>query len=95
MGLIENMLISVVHLAFVVTDVLLMVLVLKVIYDRWQIPWMEPILTAVKPAMNAVLNWFASLVLRATGKSYHDKTLLILLIICLLLMRFLVVSITG
>ena len=95
MGLIENMLISVVHLAFVAADVLLMVVVLKIIYDRWQIPWMEPILTAVKPVISVVLNWFASLVLRATGKSYHDKTLLILLIICLLLMRFLVVSITG
>ena len=28
-------------------------------------------------------------------KPYHEKTLLVLLIICLLLMRFLVVSITG
>ena len=95
MGLIENMLISVVHLAFVAADVLLMVVVLKIVHNRWRIAWIEPILMAVRPVMGIIMNGFAVLVLRATGKSYHEKTLLILLIICLLLMRFLVVSITG
>ena len=95
MGLIENILVGVVHLAFVATDVLFMVILLKIVHDRWQIPLIEPILTAVKPAMSVVLNWFASLVLRATGKSYPEKTLLVLLIISLLFMRLLVVSITG
>lgn len=95
MGLIENILVGVVHLAFVATDVLFMVMLFKVVHDRWQIPSIEPILTAMNPVMNIVLNWFAALVLKATGKSYPEKTLLILLIISLLVMRFLVVSITG
>jgi chromate transport protein ChrA len=92
MGLIENMLISVVHLAFIVADVLLMVVVLKIVHDRWRIPWIEPILTTVRPAMSVVLNWFAALVLRATGKSYPEKTLLVLLIICLLVVRMIIVD---
>jgi chromate transport protein ChrA len=95
MGLIENILISVIHIVFVAADVLFLVMLLKIVHDRWQIPWIEPILTAVKPAMSVVLNMFQSLVLRATGKSYPEKTLFILLILCLLIMRFLIISIAG
>jgi len=95
MGLIENILIGVVHLAFVAADVLFLVILLKIIHDYWQIPWIEPILTAVKPAMSVVLNWFAAIVLRVIGKSYPEETLLVLLIICLLVVRFLIVGIAG
>ncbi|HML73145.1 MAG TPA: hypothetical protein PKB02_01490 [Anaerohalosphaeraceae bacterium] len=93
MGLIENILVGVVHLAFVAADVLFMVMLLKVVHDRWQIPLIEPILTAMKPVMNVVLNWFAVLVLKATGKSYPEKTLLILLIISLMVIRFLITGV--
>jgi chromate transport protein ChrA len=72
-----------------------MVTILKIVHDRWRISWIEPILTAVRPAMGIIMNGFATLVLKATGKSYPEKTLVVLLIISLLLMRFLVVSITG
>jgi hypothetical protein len=38
MGLIENILVGVVHLACVATDVLFILMLLKVVHDRWQIP---------------------------------------------------------
>ena len=95
MGLISNILISVVHLALCVADVLFVIIVLQIVHNRWQIHWMEPILTAVRPLMSALLNWFHPLILRVTGKSYSERTLLVLLVICLSVIRFLVVSIFG
>ena len=93
MGLIENILIGVIHLVFVAADVLFLVMLLKIVHDRWQIPWIEPILTAVKPAMSVVLNWFAATVLRVTGTSYSEKSSLILLLICLCVIRILISSV--
>ena len=95
MGLLENILLSIVHLALCITDVLFILIVLKIVHDRWQIPWMEPILMAVRPLMSAVLNWFHPLILKLTGKSYPERTLLFLLAICLTILRFLVVSLFG
>ena len=93
MGLIYNILIGVVHLLFVVMDIFFVMIAAKIIYDRWQISWIEPILTAFKPAMSVVLNWFAAMVLRVTGKSYSEKTLFILLLICLCVLRILLTSV--
>jgi hypothetical protein len=95
MGLSENLLISVVHLTLCITDLLFIVIVLKIVHDRRQIHWMEPILMAVRPLMSVVLNWFHPLVLRVTGKSYTERALLFLMITCLLVLRFLIVSIFG
>jgi hypothetical protein len=93
MGLICNILIGVVHLIFVVMDIFFVVIAAKIIYARWRIPWIEPILTAFKPAMSIVLNWFAAMVLKVTGKSYSEKTLFILLLICLCVIRILLTTV--
>jgi len=95
MGLLQNLLIIIVHLTLVAADVILIMTILKIVHNRWRVAWIEPIMMAVRPMMSIIMNGFAVLVLRTTGKSYPEKTLLILLIISLLLMRFLVVSITG
>jgi chromate transport protein ChrA len=94
MGLMQNLLIIIVHLTLVAADVILIMTILKIVHNRWRVAWIEPILMAVRPMMGIIMNGFATLVLRATGKSYPEKTLLVLLIISLLVMRFLVVSIT-
>jgi len=94
MGLIENLLIVVVNLAFVAADMLLLMMLLKIVHDRRRVSCLEPILTAVRPLMSVVLNWFASVVMKVTGKAYPEKTLLALLVICMLVLRFLVISIT-
>jgi hypothetical protein len=92
MGLIENILIGVIHLAFAAVDVLFLLALLKIVHDRWRVACIEPILTAVKPAMSVILDWFAAMVLKASGKSYPEKTLLILLILFLLVVRFLIIG---
>ncbi|MFA6425837.1 MAG: hypothetical protein WCW64_06590 [Phycisphaerae bacterium] len=93
MGLIYNILIGVVHLLFVVMDIFFVMIAAKIIYDRWRVSWIEPILTAFKPAMSVVLNWFAAMVLKITGKSYSEKTLFILLLICLCVIRILIAGV--
>jgi chromate transport protein ChrA len=92
MELIENLSIIVVNLTFVAADMLFLMILLKIAHDRWQIPCIEPILTAVRPLMGAIMNWFASVVLKATGKSYPEKTLLVLLIISLLVVRMIIME---
>ncbi|MHB9068807.1 MAG: hypothetical protein ACYC54_00395 [Sedimentisphaerales bacterium] len=67
--------------------------ILKVVHNRWRIAWIEPILMAVRPMMGIIMNGFATLVLNVTGQSYPEKTLLALLIISLLVMRFLITGI--
>ena len=95
MGLLENILLSIVHLALCITDVLFILIVLKIVHDHWQVRWMEPILTAVRPLMSAALNWFHPLIFRVTGRAFPERTLLVLLAICLTIFRFLVVSLFG
>lgn len=95
MGLLENLLISIVHITLIATDILFMILFLKIVNDRWQITWAQPILTAVRPATSAILDWFHSLVLRVSGRTYTEKTLIVLLMIFLMIIRILVVSIAG
>lgn len=92
MGLIEHILIGLAHLALVAADILFLMLILQIVHDRWQLAWLEPIFIATKPVMSVVLNYFASLVLNVTGKSCPERTLSVLLIICLAVMRFLIIG---
>ena len=93
MGLIDNIIISLVHIILIATDMLFIVMVLKIVYDRWEISWIKPILTAAKPVTEPVLDWFYSLTLRITGRSFQENTLLPIMMICLMVLRFVVVSI--
>lgn len=95
MGLLENLLISIVHITLITTDILFMILFLKIVEDRWQITWAKPFLIVVRPAMSTVLDWFHSLVLRVIGQSYTEKTLMVLLMIFLMIIRILVTSIVS
>ena len=92
MGLIENILISIIHLLLCITDMLFILIVLKIVHDRWQVRWMEPILVAVRPIISAVLNWFRPLVLKVTGRYFPERILLVMLAVCLTILRLLIVS---
>lgn len=95
MGLIVNILLSIVHLILCITDIMFILIVLKIVHDRWQIRWMEPILVAVRPITSAVLNWFHPLVRKVTGRSFPERIHLVVLVICLTIFRFLLVIIFG
>ena len=87
MGLISNLLVGIVHLVFVAMDVFLLMVILKVIYSQWELPWLKQIIKAIEPLMNFTLNYFERIVVGITGRRYSEKTLWLLVILCLLLVR--------
>jgi len=90
MGLIQNLLLSVVHLVFVALDILVVMVLVKVVYDRWRPEWLRSVSNAVEPVMNFVTGSLGAWVERATGKIYSERMLLALFIIFLWLIRFVI-----
>ena len=88
MGLIHNLLMSVIHLLFVGMDILMTIILLRVIYDRWQPKCLKLVNHAVKPVIVSITGYLEVWTVKITGKRYPDKTLLMLLIVCLILVRF-------
>lgn len=56
MGLISNLLISVIHLVFVVTDVLLIMILIRATYNLWRFEWLRLLNHAVQPVMSKRMN---------------------------------------
>ena len=92
MGLLNNLLISVIHLAFVITDILVLMIVLKGIYRLWQFSWLRPINNVIEPALSLVTYHLGTWIRKITGKTYPERTLLILLIIGMTFFRFIIVG---
>ena len=90
MGLIHNILIGIVHLIFVGMDILVMMILLKVIYDRWHFVWLKPFANIVEPAIKSITSPLYAWLSKTTGKSYTEKTLLILFILFLSLVRLII-----
>ena len=90
MGLIHNILISIIHLIFVGMDILVMMILLKVIYDRWHFVWLQPFANIVEPAIRSITGSLYAGLSKTTGKSYTDKTLLILFILFLSFVRLII-----
>ena len=90
MGLIGNILISVIHLALVAIDVLLLMILLKIIYERWQILCLKPIVNSTKPLLTNILIRTQKLALTATGRSYSEKTLLVFFALFIWFLRFVI-----
>lgn len=90
MGLIHNLLISVVHLIFVGMDILVTMILIKVVYDRYRPECLRLISNAVEPVMSCITDHLGTLVTRTTGRTYTDKTLLILFIVCLSFVRIII-----
>jgi len=92
MGLIQNLLLSVVHLAFVVMDVLVVMVLVKVVYDRWQPECLKLMSRAVKPVISFITGHLEVWTAKITGKTYPEKTQLVLLVIYLSVIRFIIAT---
>ena len=90
MGLIPYILRSFVHLAFVVADILMVAILIKVTYDRWKLPWLKPLATMVEPPVKSILDSLGTWLSRKTGKSYTEKMRIILLIFGLTFVRLVI-----
>jgi hypothetical protein len=92
MGLIHNILISVIHLVFVAMDILLTMILIKLIYERWKIKCLKPIIDAIGPLMMVVMNTVQNILVKVTGKTHPERTTLIFTVISIWLTRIIVAS---
>ncbi|MEN6385697.1 MAG: hypothetical protein ABFD79_10930 [Phycisphaerales bacterium] len=89
MGLINNFLVFVVHLLLLIIDILLVMIAAKVIYDRFEPSWLKQAVKAVEPIIDYMLNYVKNISARITGETFSERTLMLLIIICLSLVRLL------
>ena len=92
MGLIDSLLTGLIHLVFVVFDIVFLLMLLKMINDRWHFSWLNQVVKAIEPTTILVLDSFQALIVKLTGKSYPEKTRLVLLIVCLWIIRSVIIS---
>ena len=83
MGLIHNLVISVVHLLFVTMDILATMVLIKVVYQRWRPSWFKQTTNIVEPVMKLITGHLGTYFTRFTNRTYTDKTLTLILIVCL------------
>ncbi len=90
MGLISNILIGIAHLLSVVMDIFLLMIATKIIYDCWQISWLEQAVKAIEPILNHISTYAQRIAMNITGKTYTQKTNLLLTIICVSAARLII-----
>jgi hypothetical protein len=78
---------SIIHLFFVVTDILMVMILVKVSYDRWHFIWLRSFANLVEPALKSITDSLGNCLSRKTGKVYPEKTRLLLLVLSLLFVR--------
>ncbi len=92
MGLIYNLVMSVIHLTFVAIDILMLMILLNFIYARWKHPVFKQITELLEPFLMKALNVFRCLISRFCSRHFNDTALLILLLISLWILRILIIG---
>ena len=90
MGLIHNIIVTVVHLLFVAMDTLAMMTLIKIVYQRWRPSWLKQAADIVEPVMKLITGHLETYVTRITNRTYTDKTLIVIFIVCLSVLRFVI-----
>lgn len=90
MGLLVNAFIGIAHLVLVAADIVVMMILLDAIYRRWQPAILRPAVIAIRPVLECVLRYFEICTVKISGKTYPQKTLMILLIVCMTLLRLVI-----
>jgi hypothetical protein len=67
-------------------------ILVKVIYDRWHFVWLQPFAAMVAPPVNSITRPLGTWLSKMTGKSYPEKTRLLLLILSLWLTQIVIVA---
>ncbi len=93
MGLITNILIAVIHLAFAVMDIIAIIILVDVIYNRYRPDWLEPVAKAAKPVLEAILNWFDKLIFSISAKHLDRRSKLIMLLIAMIIIRVIIAGV--
>ncbi len=79
-----------VQLTFMVMDFLVVTILIKVTYDRWQFVWLRPFATMVEPVVQSIICPLGTWLSKKTGKSYTEKMRIILVIFVLTFVRLVI-----
>ncbi len=90
MGLIHNLLMCAIHLLFVGMDILMTMILIRVIYNQWRPSWLKQAANIVEPVMKLITGHLEIFVTRITNRTYTDKTLILIFIVCLSALRFVI-----
>jgi hypothetical protein len=81
---------SAIHLVFVGMDILMTMILIKVIYNRWRPEWLRLINDTVDPLIVPVMAFVYGAVSRITGKSLSEKYLILVIILGMWITRFVI-----
>ncbi len=95
MGLFHNLSMSVLHLVFIVMDVLVLALLLKLICTRWELPVVKQLSEILEPFLRAVLSVFRRLISRCCSRHFSEMALLKLLLVSLWIMRLMIIAVVS
>lgn len=87
MGILNHLLISIIHLLFVVIDILILMILLKLSSYHWNSHTIKPLISCCNPILSECLAHFRKICLSFLGKAYPEKTSLILMALCLWIFR--------
>ena len=90
MGLIHNILIGVIHLLFVVFDIIFVMILTRVVYQRWKPSWLKYAADIVEPLIVPVMGFVYRAARWITGKSLSEKYLLLVIIVSIWVTRFVI-----
>ena len=95
MDLIPYLIRNIANMAFILMDSVVFILLIKTVYDRWHFNWLGPLANALEPAAKTIITSFSGQLSKLTSKTYTDKTLVILLVLCLWVLRSLVITLLA
>ncbi|MCF7955177.1 MAG: hypothetical protein K9M75_05190 [Phycisphaerae bacterium] len=95
MGLVQNILLGFIHLFFVAIDLFFLMLIVKSVHDRWKPVFLDKFSEVAEPLIDNTLAYLHDLTLAITRKTYSDRTLAIMLLVAMSLLRFIIASVIA
>lgn len=75
-------------------DILLTMILIKLIYERWQPEILKPVVRISDPVIDLVTARLSKWIMYTTHRTFSRKTILVLLVVSMSLIRFLIIKIS-
>ena len=86
---------NIANMAFMLMDSVVLILLIKTVHDRWHFSWLGPLANAIEPTAKTIITSFSGQLSKLTSKTYADRTLILLLVFCLWVLRSLVITLLA
>lgn len=93
MNLFESLLTVILNLMFFAMDILISMILVRQIYQRWHPEYLRSFAEAFEPMIEKVLSHFSRLVCRVTKKTFSRRTTLVLLVMSMVFFRLFVLGV--